>query len=229
MATAQLSATSRSSSGKGAARKTRSSGQVPGVIYGSAREPQHLALNTRDLEKLLERISYENTVVELAVEGRTAKTLIREIQRHPFRKQILHIDFQELVAGELVEVNIPLVLVGTPEGVRTGGGIMDQVLRDLQIECDPSAMPNHIDVDVSNLAIGHSIHVRDLKLPEGIKVLTDEDATICVVAIPRAVVETPVAGVEVVEEGVSEPELIRKPKDEDEEGEEKEKEKEKKK
>ena len=221
MATAQLSATSRSSSGKGAARKTRSAGQVPGVIYGHAREPQHLAINTRDLEKLLDRISYENTVVELAVEGKTARTLIREVQRHPFRKQILHIDFQELVAGELVEVNVPLVLVGTPEGVRTGGGIMDQVLRDLEIECDPSAMPNHIDVDVSNLAIGHSIHVRDLKLPEGIKVLTDEDATICVVAIPRAVVETPAAGVEVVAEAAPEPELIRKPKDEDEEEEKK--------
>ena len=216
MATAQLSATSRSSSGKGAARKTRSSGQVPGVIYGSAREPQHLALNTRDLEKLLERISYENTVVELAVEGRTARTLIREIQRHPFRKQILHIDFQELVAGELVEVNVPLVLVGTPEGVRTGGGIMDQVLRDLEIECDPSAMPNHIDVDVSNLAIGHSIHVRDLQLPEGIRVITDEDATICVVAIPRAVVETPAAGVEAVAEAPAEPELIKKGKDDEE-------------
>jgi large subunit ribosomal protein L25 len=214
MATAQLSATPRSSSGKGAARKTRSAGQVPGVIYGHAREPQHLAINTRDLEKLLDRISYENTVVELAVEGKTARTLIREVQRHPFKKQILHIDFQELVAGELVEVNVPIVLVGTPEGVRTGGGVMDQVLRDLEIECDPSAMPNHIDVDVSNLAIGHSIHVRDLKLPEGIKVLTDEDATICVVAIPRAVVEA-------IAEAAPEPELIRKPKDEDEEEEKK--------
>jgi large subunit ribosomal protein L25 len=221
MATAQLSATPRSSSGKGAARKTRSAGQVPGVIYGHAREPQHLAINTRDLEKLLDRISYENTVVELAVEGKTARTLIREVQRHPFKKQILHIDFQELVAGELVEVNVPIVLVGTPEGVRTGGGVMDQVLRDLEIECDPSAMPNHIDVDVSNLAIGHSIHVRDLKLPEGIKVLTDEDATICVVAIPRAVVETPAAGVEAIAEAAPEPELIRKPKDEDEEEEKK--------
>jgi large subunit ribosomal protein L25 len=191
------------------------------VIYGHAREPQHLAINTRDLEKLLDRISYENTVVELAVEGKTARTLIREVQRHPFKKQILHIDFQELVAGELVEVNVPIVLVGTPEGVRTGGGVMDQVLRDLEIECDPSAMPNHIDVDVSNLAIGHSIHVRDLKLPEGIKVLTDEDATICVVAIPRAVVETPAAGVEAIAEAAPEPELIRKPKDEDEEEEKK--------
>jgi large subunit ribosomal protein L25 len=216
MATAQLSASARSTAGKGAARSLRSSGQIPGIIYGHAREPQSLALNTRDLEKVLSRISYENTVVELNVEGKTTRTLIREIQRHPFKKQILHIDFQELVAGEVITVSIPLVLVGTPEGVRLGGGILDQVLRDIEIEVDPANIPNHIDVDVSALTIGHSIHVRDLPIPAGAKVMTDEDLTVCVVAVPRAAIETPAAGVEAITDATAEPELIKKGKEDEE-------------
>ena len=213
MATAQLSASARSTAGKGAARSLRSSGQIPGIIYGHAREPQSLALNSRDLEKLLSRISYENTVVELNVEGKTSRTLIREIQRHPFKKQILHIDFMELVAGEHITVSIPLVLVGVPEGVRLGGGILDQVLRDIEIEVDPANIPNHIDVDVSNLTIGHSIHVGELNIPAGAKVMTDPELTVCVVAVPRAAVETPAAGVEAIAEAPAEPELIKKGKE----------------
>lgn len=215
MATAQISATARSTSGKGAARSLRRSGEVPGVIYGHSREAQSLAINTRDLEKVLSKISFENTVVELSLEGKTTRTLIREIQRHPFKKQILHIDFQELIAGELITVSIPLVLVGTPEGVRLGGGILDQVLRDIEIEVDPASIPNHISVDVSSLIIGHSIHVRDLNIPAGVKVLTDEELTVCVVAVPRAAIEA-AAAPEAAEDATTEPELIRKAKDEDE-------------
>src|SRR5579862_223378 len=151
MATAQLAATPRSETGKGVARKLRQSGQIPGIIYGHAREPQALSISTHDFEKLLEHISAESTVIELAVGGRTSRTLIREIQRHPFRREYLHVDFQELVAGELVTVRIPIVLVGIPEGVRLEGGVMDQVLRDLEIEVDPVNMPNHIEVNVDSM------------------------------------------------------------------------------
>ena len=114
MATAQLSASTRAHRGKGAARSLRSAGQIPAVIYGHAREPQSLAIPTREFEKLLERVSAESTVIELNLAGGVARTLIREIQRHPFKKQILHIDFQELVAGEKVSVNVPIVLTGRP-------------------------------------------------------------------------------------------------------------------
>ena len=210
---ATLSATARTESGKGAARKLRAGGEIPAIVYGHGREPQSLTINARDLDKLLSRISAENTVVEVGIGGKTARTLIREIQRHPFKKMILHVDFQELVAGETVTVNIPLILVGTPDSVRTGGGVMDQTMRELSIQVDPSNMPNHIDVDVSEIAIGHSIHVRDLVLPAGVTVLTDEDATVVVVSQSRAGIEavaTPVEG----EEG-AEPEVIRAKKDED--------------
>ena len=211
MASASLSAELRSDTGKGVARKLRAAGRVPGVVYGHAREAQSLSINARDLDKLLGSISAGSTVVELTLGGATTKTLIREIQRHPFKKQIMHVDFQELVAGEKVTVDIPLVYVGVPEGVRLSGALLEQILHSIEILADPSNIPNHIDVDVSHLAMGHSLHVRDIKLPEGIEVLSDEDATICAVIAPRAVVEAVAA-----EDGAAEPELIRKAKEDDE-------------
>jgi len=220
MATASLSATARSTAGKGAARALRREGSVPAVIYGHARQVQSLAVPTRDLEKLLDVISAGSTVVELTVDGKTSRTLIREIQRHPFKKQILHVDFLELVAGEKIIVSIPIVLHGVPEGVRLGGGILDQVLRELEIEVDPSHIPNHLDLDVTDLIVGHSLHVRDLQIPPGVKVLADEDAPIALVQISRAAIEdeAAVAATAAAEEVVpAEPELIRKTKDEEEE------------
>jgi len=213
MATASLSAEARTETGKGVARKLRAAGRVPAVVYGHAREPQALSLTTRELEKLLSTIATGSTVVELTLGGATTKTLIREVQRHPFKKQILHVDFQELVAGEKVTVEIPLVFVGVPEGVRLSGAILEQILHSIEVLVDPSNIPNHIDVDVTNLAMGHSLHVRELTLPEGLEVLTEEDATVCAGVAPRAVVEETPAEAEA---GAAEPELIRKPKEEEE-------------
>jgi large subunit ribosomal protein L25 len=215
MATAQLTASTRDTTGKGAARTLRSAGQIPAVIYGHAREPQSLAIPTREFEKLLERVSAESTVIELNLAGGVARTLIREIQRHPFKKQILHIDFQELVAGEKVSVNVPIVLTGTPEGVRVSGGILSQVMSELSIRCDPVNIPRRIEADVTNVAIGHSLHVSDLKVPEGVEILDDADTTIAVVSAPKVEVEAPVAGE--AAEAPAEPELIRKTKEEGEE------------
>ena len=215
MASANLTAKTRSNTGKGVARKLRAAGEVPAIIYGHAREPQTLSLNAHELTLLLEKNSYKSTVIELSFDGKSARTLIRELQRHPFKKQILHVDFQELVAGEKVTVEIPLVFVGTPEGVRLSGALLEQILHSIEVLVDPVNIPNHIDVDVTNLAMGHSLHVNELTLPAGLEVLTDEDATVCAVVAPRAVVEeTPVEGVEAAP---AEPELIRKTKEEEEE------------
>ena len=211
MASASLSAEARSDTGKGVARKLRAAGRVPGVVYGHAREAQPLSLVTRDLEKLLSSISTGSTVVELTLGSAVTKTLIREVQRHPFKKQILHVDFQELVAGEKVIVDLPLVYVGVPEGVRLSGALLEQILHSIEVRVDPANIPNHIDVDVTHLAMGHSLHVRDIVLPEGLEVLSDEDATICAVIAPRAVVEATPEG-----DAAAEPELIRKTKEEEE-------------
>jgi large subunit ribosomal protein L25 len=220
MAIVSFNATARDQAGKGAARTLRSKGLIPAVIYGHGRDPQPLSLNARDLDKLLGHIQAESTVIEVSVGGTTSKTLIREIQRHPIKRQILHVDFQALVAGEKVTVSIPIVLEGIPEGVRLGGGVLDQTLRELEIEVDPSSIPDHIEFDVTNMVIGDSVHVSDLKLPEGVEVLDDPETSVAVLAAPRAVIEE-TAVTEPVEgaEGVAEPEVIGKGPGDEEEGE----------
>jgi large subunit ribosomal protein L25 len=219
MASAQLSAQARDKGGKGVARKLRSEGRIPAVVYGHGRDPQALSIPTRELERLLDHISAESTVIDLDIDGKGSRTLIREIQRHPFKRQILHVDFQELVAGEKITVNIPVILVGVPDGVRMDGGVLDQVMRELEVEVDPSNIPNHIDVDVTKLTIGTSVHVRDITLPEGVESMDDGDATICVVSAPRAAVEETAAAAE--GEATAEPEVIRAKKPEEDEGAEK--------
>jgi large subunit ribosomal protein L25 len=218
MASAQLSGNVRDNSGKGVARSLRSSGRVPAIIYGHGREPQSLSIDTRELEKLLSHISAENTVIDLTVDGKSARTLIREIQRHPFKRQILHVDFQELVAGEKVIVRLPIVLMGVPAGVRMDGGVLDQTLRELEVEVDPSNIPNHVEVDVTELHIGSSVHVSDITLPEGVEIVGDGDASVCVVSAPRAAVEETAA--EAADES-AEPEVIRAKKTDEDEGAEK--------
>ena len=219
MATVSLNADARDSKGKGAARSLRSQGQVPAVIYGHGRDPQPLALNARDLDKMLSHIQAESTVIEVTVGGHTAKTLIREIQRHPIKRQILHVDFQALVAGEKVTVSIPIVLLGIPEGVRLEGGVLDQTLREIEIEVDPSNIPDHVEYDVTNMVIGDSVHISDLKVPEGVEVIDDPETSVAVLAAPRAVIEETPAVAEAVEGeagAVAEPEVIGRGKEEEE-------------
>jgi large subunit ribosomal protein L25 len=220
MASATLSASPRSGTGKGVARTLRQSGQIPGIIYGHAREAQPLVLNAREFDRLLEHVT-ASTVIELSVDGKTSRTLIREIQRHPFKREVLHVDFQELVAGEKVTVEVPIVYVGTPQGVRDGG-ILDQIKHELTVEADPTLLPEHFEVDVTALTIGHALYVRDVRVPEGVTVQDDPDSPVALVAAPRA--ETPVEAIPAVPgvapEAAAEPELIRKPKEGEEEGEE---------
>jgi large subunit ribosomal protein L25 len=217
MATAQLSATARPGTGKGAARSLRRDGRLPAVIYGHAREPLALSVPERDFERLLEKVAAENTVIELHIDGSMSRTLIREIQRHPVKRNVLHVDFQELVAGERVIVRIPIVLQGIPDGVRHAGGILSQIMQELECRVDPLNMPGRIEVDVTSVTIGHSVHVSEITIPEGVEVLDDPESAVAIVAAPKEeVVEVPAPGA--VPEAPVEPELIRKPK-EGEEGE----------
>jgi large subunit ribosomal protein L25 len=218
MATASLSASPRTGTGKGVARTLRQSGQIPGVIYGHARQPQSLTLNAREFDRLMEHVT-ASTVIDLDLGGKTSKTLIREIQRHPYKREVLHVDFLELVAGEKVIVEIPIVYVGTAQGVKDGG-VLEQIKHALTVEADPTTLPEHIDVDVSELTIGHTLYVRDVRVPEGATVQDDPDSPVAIVAAPTKE-PTPVEAMPVIEgavpEAAPEPELIRKPKEGDEE------------
>lgn len=226
MATEILTAQKRTNVGKGAARKLRAARQVPGILYGHHREPQAITLDAKELERMLERVSADTTVFDVTIGKDVARSLIREVQRHPFKRDILHVDFQELVAGEAVTVDIPIRLVGTPEGVRNQGGTLDQIMRTISVEVDPANIPNHFDLTVDALMLNQSLHVSDLKIPAGVKVLEEMEATVCVVVPPRMETEAAPAAAEgeVVAEGAegaapAEPELIRKPRATDEEGE----------
>jgi large subunit ribosomal protein L25 len=212
-----LTATPREATGKGAARQRRAQQRVPGVIYGRGRATQTLELEAKALEIALTGIEPESTVIELDFDGRKSRTLIREIQRHPIRPDIIHVDFYEIHADEKVTLRVPIRLVGSPEGVRNAGGVLDQVAREVEIEVLPDHIPERVELDVTNLNIGHSLHVRDLVIPNA-TILTQPDLTIATVVPPRTE-EAPLPAAEGVTE-VAEPELIRKVREEEgEEGE----------
>jgi large subunit ribosomal protein L25 len=218
--TVSLAAERRDADGKGPARQLRLAGRVPAVVYGRGREPESVSVSGSDVDKLLSAHTTSSTIIELGVEGKPVKVLIREVQRHPVRRTITHLDFYEIHEGETVTVTLPIHVEGIPDGVRNGGGTLDQVLREVQIAVLPRHIPERVDLDVTELAIGQSLHVSDLVIADA-KILTDLRKTICSVIAPR-VEEEPVVvegeEIEEEEEG-AEPELIRKPKaDEEDEG-----------
>src|SRR5712692_2258702 len=143
--TVSLSATAREKTGKGAARQARFQKQVPAVIYGHGRSTQPLMVDALALEKALTGIEPESTLIDLTVDGKKARALIREIQRHPLRPDIIHVDFYEIKADEKVTLKVPVHLVGTPDGVRNAGGVLDQVTREVEIEVLPEHIPDRVD------------------------------------------------------------------------------------
>lgn len=196
---AKLGAQKRDSKGKGAARKLRETGRVPAVLYGRELETLHLSVDAHEAENLFRSISVDNTIVDLKVDGEKEPypTLVREIQAHPWKSSLLHIDFLRIQQGVAVDVDVPVHLLGTPKGVKDDGGVLEQSIHDLPVRCIPSAIPESIDVDVSGLGLNDVLHVSDLPLQEGIEVRIPGERTICSVAVPR-VVEEPVLEAEPV-------------------------------
>jgi len=207
-----LTAASRSQTGTGAARALRRAGQVPAVIYGHGREPEPLAIDAGALSRLLPTMT-ASSILDVTVDGRAPiKALLRDIQRHALRSStIVHLDLYEIHADEEVDVRVAIHLTGIPDGVRNFGGVLDFVHREVEIRVLPGDIPQGIDIDVTNLAIGHSIFVRDITLAKG-EILDDPNVPVCTVVAPR----TEEAAAPAPEAESTEPELIRKPKAEDE-------------
>jgi large subunit ribosomal protein L25 len=210
---ASLQVATRTITGKGAARSLRREGKVPAVIYGHGREAEPVTVETSVLNKMLVGISAGTTILDVAVDGRApVKALIREIQRDSLRPgEIIHLDLYEVRSDEEITLEVPVHLVGVPDGVRNFGGVLDHVLRELEIEVLPSNIPEHVELDVTALTIGHTLFVRDIQIPKA-RILNDPDTPICTVVAPR----TEEAPAVVEEVATTEPELIRKPKAEDE-------------
>lgn len=206
-----LRARLREEIGKGAARRLRREGRIPAVIYGHGEKTRTLTVDARELSRVFSRISVENTVITLEIEGERSggvRALVREVQVDPTRGDVIHVDFQQLHAGEEVSVEVPIRLVGLAAGVRAGG-TLQQVMHDLPVRCLADRIPEAVEVDVSGLEMGASLHVSDLTVPAGVKVDADASLPVCTVVAPT--VEALEPGAEAPEGvGSVEPELIRK-------------------
>jgi len=188
----------RDATGKGVARKLRAAGRIPAVVYGKGTESKAISIDPSALQRVLQSGGAGmNTLIELSVEGTTRTVLVKEFQREPVRGRPIHTDFYLVDLEKKVEVSVPIRLVGTAPGVELGG-ILDHPLREIDLECLPRAIPESVNVDVSELDVGDSVHVRDLELPEGASVRTDVNLAVASVVAP-VVVEEPV--VEEPEEG----------------------------
>ena len=193
---AKLSARTRSESGRNSVKQVRARGGVPAVIYGSKVEPANLEVSQREIQALLSHAVGENILVDLEIDDRGKKTsrlsLIQEVQRHPLRSDIVHVDFHAVSMTEEISADIVIEAFGESEGVKSFGGLLEQSIRSASIRCLPQHLPEIIRVDVSALKIGDSIHVRDLPLPAGVTAMDDPDLTVFIVAEPT-VAEEPAA------------------------------------
>ena len=204
MANATLKASRRDTSGKGAARKLRGTGQIPAVLYGHGDRTESLAVDAHDLELLLHHVNPENTLIGLDIDGTRADVLIRELQRHPWRPEVLHVDFLLVHGDELLKLDVPVRLVGTPVGVMDEGGVLDHVLYELHVECLPRHIPEAAEVDISGLHIGDSVRVADISIPN-VTILMDGELPVASVLQPRVQEEEAPAA----DEAAPEPEVLR--------------------
>ena len=184
----KLAAENRSEAGKGAARRLRASGRVPAVLYGHGTKPQHLSVDARQFGQALRTDAGVNVLIELEI-GRTRHlALAKEIQRHPVKGNLIHVDFIQVRRGEKVHVQVPVHLVGEAPGAREGG-ILDQDLYQLNVEAEVTAVPEAVEADVSGLGIGEVLRVADLKAPDGAAILDDSEASVVSVVAPTVEAE----------------------------------------
>lgn len=191
----KLAARPRVEHGRNAVKHVRARGNVPAVIYGSKDAPANLEVSRRDIETLLAHAVGENILVELEIDNNGAKTnrlsLIQEVQHHPLRGDVLHVDFHAVSMTEEIEAEIVVESTGEADGVKNFGGLLEQNIRSLTVKCLPQNLPEVIRVDVTALKVGDAIHVRDLVLPEGVAALNDADLTVFIVAEPNVASEAP--------------------------------------
>ncbi len=184
-----LKAQPRAETGKAAARKLRSVGRIPAVIYGKEMDSRGLSLDLQETEYLFQRIAVENTILDLEIEGddEPVQTLIRDIQAYPHKPGLLHVDFLRIQKGVAVEVDIPVILEGIPVGVRESGGILEQIINELRVKCIPSKIPENYTLDVIDMEVGDSFHVSDIQVEDDVDILAELDRTICSVQVPKVI------------------------------------------
>lgn len=185
----KLSARVRSEAGSTQVKLVRARDGVPAVIYGSNLAPTNLEIPRRAIEVLLSHAAGENILVDIEIDNGSSKAnqlaMIQEVQRHPVRADILHVDFHAVAANETIEAHIPIEIVGESDGVKNYGGVLEIIIREILISCVPQNLPEVIEVDITKLKIGQSIHVKDLILPKGVTADLDSELTVLSVVAPK--------------------------------------------
>ncbi len=207
--------------GKNASRRLRRAGRVPAVLYGGSMSNTHLALQKKDIFNILRSESGENTIFKTSFDSESIDTMIKEVQIDPVGDEILHIDLIQIAMDKAVRVSVPVIVKGEAIGVKSEGGFVDLAMREVEIECLPNDIPEHMDIDISLLHLHQSIKVEQISPPAGVKIVSDPHAVVVLIEAPTK--EEEVAVKEEVEEGVEvmaeeeQPEVIKKEKAEDKE------------
>jgi large subunit ribosomal protein L25 len=219
-----LEAQPRSASTKNEARRVRREGKIPGVLYGAGKDSLPVTVDPRHVLRILHSDTGHNTIFDLALnggeraKGEVTKAMIVDWQYEPIKGSLLHIDLKRIAMDKVLRVSVPIVLTGEAEGVKTEGGILEHILREVEIECLPGDIPSHIDVDVSHLTFGKVLRVADLPHLEKLKFLTDANQPVAhVTSVKEEVVATPEAVAADATAAPAEPEVIKKGKQETEE------------
>ncbi len=189
----ELKAEPRENTGRGPSSRLRRSGVVPGIVYGKKKEPRKVQLQQRDIQKIFKHASSENILVDLKLGTESKMVFIKEIQHDPLTDQLLHVDLHEVAADEKMRARLPTLSKGEPVGVKTGGGILEHTLHEIEVECLPNDLPEFIEIDVSHLEMGKSVHVGELTLGDKIRVLSHQELPIFSVVAPQKEEEVVVA------------------------------------
>jgi large subunit ribosomal protein L25 len=194
-------------------KKVRANGRIPAVIYGRHNKPQNLEVATKDLEQVIHSAHSEILLVNLAVEKASRLALVRDVQHHPLTGKMLHIDFQEVAENEKVTAMVPVETVGEAVGVKTGGGVLEHVLFKVKVKATPQSLPEVINVDVSDLQIGQSIHIGGIQVPEGVEIIGKKETPVVSVAAPLTEAQE-TAATEAVAGAPTQPEMLKEKKEE---------------
>ena len=195
-----INATLRGDMGKGASRRLRHANKVPGIVYGAKKEPTSITVEHNALLQLLAHESFYTKILDLDVDGHKEQVVLRDLQRHPFKPRILHLDLQRISATEKITMHIPLHFIGgdVAPGVKVAGGLVSHLIPDVEVRCLPQFLPEFIEVDLSKLELNQTVHLSDLKLRAEVEITAlahGEDKPVATVYIPRAIVEDTVAPV----------------------------------
>ncbi len=209
-ATNTVEATLREASDKNAARRLRTTGMIPAVLYGAKKDPRAIAVDPKQILKILHSASGHNTIFDLNVDGEQAKAMVVDWQYEPMKGHLLHVDLKRIAMDQKMRLSIPVHIEGEAKGAKEAGGLLDLVLREVHIECLPADIPSHISVDVTNLGVGEAIRVADLPQTASVRYLDEPDATVVHITYVKEEVAAPVEGAA----ATAEPEVIKKGKTE---------------